>query len=129
MPVFSFHPRNCIRNIKLIITANALLDIPFFHLQMALDISLAAEIQCQPGAPTSKRVSSHLLCIPLLGHPSVVQRNLGAETAQGRYHPQAPLIHFFAFLPVRPSGLQGRRASLFLTGLTIPSICTSMVHT
>jgi len=31
----------------------------------------------------------------------------------GRYHPPAPLI-YFVFLPVRPSGLQGRRASLLL---------------
>lgn len=33
----------------------------------------------------------------------------------GRFHPSAPLISFFGFLPVQPSGLQGTRASLFLT--------------
>lgn len=29
----------------------------------------------------------------------------------GRYYPPAPLKHIFVYLPVRPSGLQGRRAS------------------
>lgn len=49
-----------IRSNKLILTTKAWL--------MELDVNSAAEMQCQAGAPPSKRVFSHLFCTLLLRH-------------------------------------------------------------
>lgn len=46
----------------------------------------------------------------------------------GRYYPPAPLEHVFVFLPVRPSGLQERRASFACGEVRLPLWCTLQHH-
>lgn len=46
----------------------------------------------------------------------------------GRYYPPAPLKHFFVFLPVRPSGLQERRASFACGEVRLPPWCALQHH-